>query len=220
MTKFSRRCSMATALIAVAFASVAFASTAAQAATAVFVTPSTPTASQATSLSTQGDNAGFQLFLGQTLALRFNDPVVALAGERTSVFTLAEANAASDASIDVIVRAGLFNNGAPIIVGERSVQAGAALNLVGPVLSACRALGGCDYLEFILGNARNGANSATIDYVSVGGEVVQVAGPDPITGVASPTPEPQVWVLMILGFAAVAWRMKALRPQLAQPLAA
>lgn len=197
-----------TATIAGALAHAALALAPAQAATAVFVTPANPSPGQVGALSTSGDGAGYQLFLGQTLSLLFSDPIVAVAGPRTSVFTIAP----PAGRIDVIVRAGLFNSGAPIILGQRSVRAGGSVDLVGAVRATCTLFGGCDYLEFLLGGERNGANSATIDYVSVGGELVQVSGPDPVSDVPSPTPEPQIWVLMILGFAAIAWRLKSQRP--------
>ena len=47
-----------------------------------------------------------------------------------------------------------------------------------------------------------GAPGAVVDYVSVNGEPTEVI---------EPTPEPAVWAMMMLGFAGVAWRMKAAR---------
>ena len=170
----------------------------AHAATATYVIPSDIAEPELNALSTQGDNAGLLLGLGDTLAIVLDDLVGDVSGGNISVFTIAPDTGASRATI----RIGRYNNGAPQFAISRNVRAGNTRNFTNLFNRGCGLLGGCDYIEIITNRTRRGADGTRIDYVTVDGDVVQVA---------SPTPEPSVWALMILGFAGVAMRLKALR---------
>ena len=170
----------------------------AEAATATYVAPANLDASSVTALSTSGDSAGASLGLGDTLALVFDSPFATAPGDNVSVFTLRPDVGAARFRI----RFGVFNNGAPTFVFSRNRRAGARLSVNNLFQRGCSAFGGCDYIEITLTRTRRGATGAEVDYVSVDGEVTEVA---------SPTPGPGAWAMMIVSFAGTGWRLKALR---------
>jgi hypothetical protein len=116
------------------------------------------------------------------------------------VFTLPPASGNARARILI----GAYNGGSPIFLRGRNVTAGNSRTITANngLVNGCRLLGGCDYVEIITTRTRRGAAGVEVDYVVVDGEVVEVA---------SPTPEPTTWALMIIAFAGVAWRLKAMR---------
>lgn len=189
----------------VAFCSVVGFTSTAQAETATYLEPDFISDDDLNSLSTAGDNAGYLLALGETLALRFNEPLTLNVGDRISVFSLPPDSGVSRAQI----RFGSYNNGSPIILAARNFRGGntRSINISGGLLSGCQILGGCDYIEIITTRTRRGAAGVEIDHVTVDGRVVDVA---------APTPEPQTWALMIIAFAGVAARLKQARPNLMQ----
>lgn len=176
----------------------------AHAATATYVIPSIIGEPDLSELSTQGDGEGFLLGLGDTLGIVLDDAVGVSSGGNISVFTLAPDSGAARATI----RIGNYNNGAPQFAISGNVRAGNTRSFTNLFNRGCGILGGCNYIEIITNRTRRGADGVDVDYVTVDGELVQVA---------SPTPEPSVWTLMILGFAAVALRLKALRRNGATP---
>ena len=181
----------------------------ARAETATFIEPDVMSERDRLALSTRGDNSGFLLGLGQSLALVFDTPLSLERGDRISVFSLRPQTGGARAQI----RFGAYNNGSPIILASRNFNAGQNRNIRvnNGLLSGCQLLGGCDYIEIITTRVRGGASGAEIDYVLVDGEVVQVA---------SPSPEPKTWAMMIIAFAACAARLKSLRRARPKPRAA
>ncbi len=173
---------------------------AAHAVTATFTDPAAMTDDDRVALSTSGDGEGFLIGLNQTLGLLFDAPILTNAGDSLTVFTLPPASGVARARILI----GAYNNGAPIFVRGRNVIAGGSrtINANASLRNGCRLLGGCDYIAIITTRTRRGAAGVEVDYVVVDGEVVEVA---------SPTPEPTTWALMIVAFAGVAARMKTLR---------
>ena len=72
------------------------------------------------------------------------------------------------------------------------------LNLTG-FANSCSVAGGCTYLSFTAGPRGNGY---VVDALGVNGQILTPGQ------VAAPTPEPGTWGLILLGFAAIAWRLK------------
>lgn len=165
---------------------------------ATYVVPATMSPADQTALSTSGDNAGFLIGLNQTLGIVLDQPVGATPGGRVSVFTLAPLVGNARA----VIRIGSYNGGSPIIATSRNVRAGQNRNINNLFRRGCGILGGCDYIEIITNRTRRGAAGVEVDYIEVDGEIITVT---------SPTPEPSTWALMILGFAAVALRLKQTR---------
>lgn len=160
---------------------------------------STPYPSGAmTALSTSGDNAGQFVSLGEWISLLFSQPFGVSKTDTISIFTLAPPT--GDARLTISF--GAYNGGSPTFVETKTVNAGGVLTLNNLFQKGCSALGGCDFILIQTTRARNGATGATVDYVSVNGETTEVA---------APSPEPSTWAMMILGFAGVAWRLKAQR---------
>jgi hypothetical protein len=170
----------------------------AKAATATYVIPASISSPELAALSTQGDGAGFLIKFQQTLGIVLDQPVGVSNGGNITVFTLQPDLGRARATI----RIGTYNNGSPQFVGSRNINAGRSRSVGNLFRRGCGVLGGCDYIEIITTRIRRGENGVNIDYITVDGEVVQVA---------SPTPEPGAWALMIIGFAAVSMRLKALR---------
>ncbi len=168
------------------------------AATATFVTPTSMTATDQTALSAQGDSAGFLVGRNQTLGILLDTAIGVTSGGSVSVFTLSPELGRAHARI----RVGNYNGGSPVFATSRNVRAGRNRTFNNVFHRGCGLLGGCDYIEIITNRTRRGAAGVEVDYVVVDGEVVMVTGP---------TPEPSTWVLMIIGFVAVAWRLKHLR---------
>ncbi|MEL6359508.1 MAG: PEP-CTERM sorting domain-containing protein [Pseudomonadota bacterium] len=172
--------------------------TPAAAATAVYTSPSTLTDAEVTALSTQGDGTGPVLAEGQTLGLLFDNP---FATERGELFILQTLNAGGFARAQI--RIGVYNNGAPTFIFTRNnFQDGRRLRIRNLYQRGCSAFGGCDYIEIITTETRGDVEGFSVDYVNVDGQIADVA---------APTPEPSTWALMIAAFAAVAWRLKAMR---------
>lgn len=184
--------------LAVAMTAAMAALSPAQAGTAIF-DASTPYApGPMTALSTAGDNAGQFVGLGQWMSLWFAQPFGVSKTDTVSIFTLAPPTGTATLSISF----GRFNNGRPIFADTKNVNAGNTLTVGNLFKKGCSALGGCDFI-FITGTkAKGGATGATVDYVSVNGAP---------TDVTAPTPEPSVWAMMLIGFAGIAWRLKARR---------
>ncbi|NWG70789.1 MAG: PEP-CTERM sorting domain-containing protein [Parvularculaceae bacterium] len=172
----------------------------AQARTAVYVQPAFVPPAPLSALSTRGDNDGYLVPLNQTLALVFSQPFgKVLNGDRITIYTLAPLTGDARA----IISFGLWNNGSPTIFRTQSVNAGNSLRVSNLFQHGCSLFQGCDYISITTDRARRGAEGAEIDYIDINGEVVDVVAP--------PAPEPAAWALMTLGFAGVAWRLKAQR---------
>lgn len=178
----------------------------ARAETATFSEPAAMSDADRTALSTQGDNSGYLLALGERLGLVFNAPLQLNQGDRISVFSLPPQTGNARAQI----RFGSYNDGSPIILASRNFRAGATGNIrvSNGLLSGCQLLGGCDYIEIITTRTRRGAGGVEIDYITVDGQVVEVA---------SPSPEPTTWALMIVAFAGIAARLKVVRNERTRP---
>lgn len=194
ITRYSRLFAIA------ATAAVAFAVSPAQAATATFDSSMPYSPGPMTALSTPGDGLGQLVPLGEWISLLFTQPFGVSRSDTVSIFTLAPP--VGDARLTISF--GSWNNGSPVFVDTKSVNAGNTLTVSNLFQRGCSALGGCDFIFITTTRQRNGATGATVDYVSVNGEP---------TDVAAPTPEPSVWVMMIMGFGGVAWRLKAVRRQ-------
>ena len=168
----------------------------ATAATATFLSPSQISETEVSALSTSGDNSGFFLSESSVLTIVLDTPFATTrADNNISIFTLAPPSGTAL----VTVSFGSFNNGSPQIVRSRQVQAGSSVDVGNLFQRGCGVLGGCDYIEIVTTRTRRGAEGATIDYIEVNGEVVEVS---------APTPEPATWLLMIIAFSFVAARAK------------
>lgn len=170
----------------------------AKAATATFDSSLPYTAGPMTALSTAGDGAGELVPLGEWISLLFAQPFGVSKSDTISIFTLAPP--IGDARLTISF--GSYNNGSPIFVDTKIVNAGSVLTTNNLFQRGCSALGGCDFIYITTSRQRNGATGATVDYVSVNGAP---------TDVTAPTPEPSIWAMMILGFAGIAWRLKSQR---------
>lgn len=166
--------------------------------TATFTSSSPYDQAALTSFSTAGDGAGPLLTLDNWIALVFDQPFGTERGDTVSIFTLPPP--AGDARLTVSF--GSLIAGLPVIIETRSFNAGNTLTIGNLFQQGCFALGGCNYIFIETTRQRRGAPGATVDYVSVNGEPTEVV---------EPTPEPAVWAMMMMGFAGVAWRMKAER---------
>ena len=170
----------------------------AAASTATFITPTNVDGATTTALSTSGDNAGFLVGLNQTLSIRLDNPIGATASTSVSIFTLPPDSGNARATISF----GSYNNGSPIIVLSRNVNAGSSSNINNLFQRGCGLLGGCDFIEIITNRTRRGAEGVEVDYIVVDGVVVQLT---------SPAPEPSIWAMLILAFAGCALRLKQIR---------
>ncbi len=148
--------------------------------------------------STAGDGAGALLTLDNWIALLFETPFGTARSDTVSIFTLPPP--VGDARLTVSF--GRIVGGLPVFVDTRSFNAGNTLTVNNLFQRGCFALGGCNYVFIETTRQRRGAPGAVIDYVSVNGEPTEVI---------EPTPEPAVWAMMMMGFAGIAWRMKAAR---------
>lgn len=174
------------------------ASSCAQAATATFVAPRDITDAEANALSTTGDNDGYLIELNSIFGIVFDQPISGSGGDNISIFTLAPSTGTARATI----RFGIYNGGSPQFVSSRNIQAGNSVNVSNLFQRGCGILGGCDYIEILTTRTNRDAEGVEVDYIDVNGEVVTIT---------SPAPEPDIWLLMISGFALVAWRLKKLR---------
>lgn len=178
---------------------VLFAANSSAAARTAIITSSTPLApGEVAAFSTPGDSAGAFVSLNNWIALLFSAPFATSRTDTISIFTLPPTTGRARFTI----RFGVYNSGNPIFVASRSLRAGRSLNTGNLFQRGCSAFGGCDYIYIETTRTRRGASGAEIDYVSVNGQ--------PTTATA-PSPEPSQWALMIMGFLAVAMRLKQAR---------
>ena len=151
------------------------------------------------------DNQGVIVPVGATVGLVFDETFAAGAGDSITVFRTLTTLANATFSF------GVYNGGAPTIVHSvTGVLFGASFNRGGAgALSGCSAFGGCDYLEITTNAAFFGAPGFGLDAVSFNNAA---ATPAFLTGafnpVAAASPEPSVWLMMIMAFAIVGWRLK------------
>ncbi len=201
--QYTNNANICIALILAVLACAFAAATPARAETATFSEPAVVDERDRAALSTQGDNAGYLLGLGDTIGIVFDTPLDLSRGDRISIFSLPPQTGAARAQI----RFGSYNNGSPIILATRNFRAGNTRNLriSGGLLSGCQLLGGCDYIEIVTTRTRGGAAGVEIDYILVDGRLVEVT---------TAQPEPQTWALMIIAFLLVAARLKSRRAQL------
>ncbi|MBT8472315.1 MAG: hypothetical protein HKN14_06565 [Marinicaulis sp.] len=171
------------------------------AATASYVSPASMTEAERIALGTSGDSAGYLIPLDSTLELVFDDPFATSSGENVTIFSLPPP---PRGFARAWVSFGVYNDGSPTIVRRRNMRAGSPLSISSLFDDGCSVFGGCDFISITTHRARRGAPGVEVDYVTVDGEVVEVT---------SPTPEPQTWALMILGFVATAMRLKHVRKQ-------
>lgn len=191
---------------ALAVACALLAPSAASAATATFVSSTTPGANDLTTLSTAGDNDGPLVTLGEWIGLVFSQPFGVSKTDSVSIFTLAPPAGTARLTISF----GVWNGGSPIFIESKIVNAGGSLSTANLFQKGCSAFGGCDFIQITTTRQRNGAPGAYIDYVDINGQT---------TTVTAPTPEPAAWMLMILGFFAIAARLKSLRAGRVNPAA-
>lgn len=196
--RLKRNSRLPAAFAALAACGFAFIATPAAAATATFDSSQPFTPGPMTALSTAGDGAGELVGLNQWISLLFDQPFGVRRSDTVSIFTLPPL--VGDARLTISF--GRYNGGSPTFVDTRTVNAGNRLTINNLFQRGCSALGGCDFILITTTRARNGAPGATVDYVSVNGEIIEVT---------APTPEPKTWAMMIIGFAAIAWRLKAQR---------
>ncbi len=199
----AKRCIPKVFFAAVAWSAVAWSAVApAHAATATYVAPASISNGEINSLSTAGDGAGFFLGLGQTLALVFDAPFATTRNSNVSIFTLPPAGGLALFEY----RFGVYRSGDPDFIQGRNLRlAGFGGDVNNLFQRGCRAFGGCNYVEITLIAGTPGVAGAEVDYVAVDGEVTEVT---------SPTPEPSVWALAIVGFGLTGWRMKMIRRRL------
>lgn len=185
-------------IVAAAVAGAAFAG-AAEARTATFLEPGRLTPGEIAAVSTAGDRAGVLIGLEQTFALLFDQPFGNVRNaDSITIFTLAPR--AGDAR--AVISFGVYNNGSPIILRSQNVNAGNSFRISNLFQAGCVLFGGCDFISITTDRARRGAEGVVVDYIDVNGEVTEVV---------APAPEPAAWALLILGFAGLAWRLKAAR---------
>lgn len=151
---------------------------------------------------------------GTPLGLTFANPIQtsAITGERITLnFTTVSAS-----TTYVFVRLGNFSGGVftnanasgpPFLPGFPTNNLYAQVTGTGPLTllldrfaTSCAAIGGCNAL--IVGNSGFSAAGSSFR----------------ISTLTASTPEPAAWALMMLGFGAVAWRMKAARRGAGAPL--
>ncbi len=184
---------------AIAFAAIALLFAApARAATATYDSSMPYTPGPMTALSTPGDGQGQLVPLGEWFSLLFTQPFGVKKSDTVSIFTLAPS--VGDAQLTISF--GYFNGVRPVFVDSKTVNAGNTLTVNNLFQRGCSAFGGCNFIYITTTRQRKGANGATVDYVSINGEPTEVT---------APTPEPSTWAMMILGFGAIAWRMKKMR---------
>ncbi len=100
------------------------------------------------------------------------------------------------------IEVGVFQNGVSSVLASTTFFSGQqiiASNLFG---NQCDNFGGCNFLRIVTLFDVPQDEGVRVDYITIDGQVVHVS---------APAPEPEVWVLMILGFWAVAFRLKQVR---------
>lgn len=151
---------------------------------------------------------------GQTIGLNYGASINNVFGSRL-FFTF---TAVSPATTYLWVRLGNWNGSAftnAFAAGQLAPDGSATTNvyaqvtgagvvtvLLNPFFTSCQSIGGCNALVF--GNSTH----------SSGGSFFR------ISTLVGATPEPSAWAMMMLGFAAIAMRMKALRRPKRRSLAA
>lgn len=142
---------------------------------------------------------------GQTIGLNYSAPISVVAGSRL-FFNFTQV---SNNTTYVWVRLGNWNGTtftSAVAAGQLAPNGAATANIYAqvtaaglvtiftdPFLASCQAIGGCNALVF--GNST----------FSAAGSFFR------ISSLVAATPEPSTWAMMMLGFAGVAMRMKALR---------
>ncbi len=176
---------------------------AAYAESAVFLPPNSLSQTEITAISSSGDNAGATISQSQSLQLLFDQPFATSRADNVSIFTLPPVG--GGLAIGEI-RVGIAGENGVQFVGRRFFLTGSNVSLNGFIENRCARLGGCNFIEILTRGTTPTAQGVQVDYIQINGEVVSVA---------APTPEPQIWALMILGFVSIAWRSKKLRRQAA-----
>ena len=182
----------------------------AHAATAVFATP---TNGNPGSLAGTADGTGVLVAPGQTVGLLLSSPFGLLNGftplnNNVSIFTLSDIGSALGQ-----ISFGRYNDGNPTVFHTQNFSTGTNgteidfgfLSWVG-----CGVSGGCDYIRITALDAYNGSAGIVFDAVEFSGVALSS-----VTGAA---PEPAVWMLMIMGFAFIAGRMKQTRSHHIKPV--
>lgn len=171
----------------------------AEAATATFTTDQT----NPDSISGTPDGAGVAVAPGDTVGLIFDTPFGVDVGDSVTIFrTLFPFTTAT-------IGVGTYDNGVTTIFGTANIGAfGFITPLTGLAAAGCGAVGGCNFLQF----TTTGGQPFVLDAIAFQNGATPtefLAGAsNPIAGAA---PEPKIWMMMILAFAAVAWRLKAQR---------
>lgn len=142
---------------------------------------------------------------GQTIGLNFGGAVGAVAGARlflnftqvsnnTTYLWVRLGNWNGTAFVNAAAAGQVAPNGtATGNVYAQVSSAGLLTVFLDPFLGSCQAIGGCNALVF--GNSTFSANGSFFR----------------ISSIVAATPEPSAWAMMMLGFAAIAMRLKALR---------
>ncbi len=141
----------------------------------------------------------------QTIGLNYAAPVAAVAGSRL-FFNITQV---SNNTTYIWVRLGNWNGATftnAFAAGQTAPGGGATVNVyaqvtatglvtvfLDPFLGSCQAIGGCNALVF--GNSTFSAFGSSYR----------------LSSLVSATPEPSAWALMLIGFAGIAARMKAVR---------
>ena len=171
----------------------------ASARTASFVSPATLSGAELAAVSTRGDSRGLTVGLGQSFSIVFDQPIGLIKNaDNVSIFTLAPPVGSARAVISI----GRYNSGSPIILRTQNLNSGNTFSIGNLFQIGCAQIGGCNFVSITTDRTQRGAAGVVVDYIVVNGEV---------TDVTSPTPEPRTWALMIIGFIAVAARLKRRR---------
>jgi hypothetical protein len=187
------------ALAAVAAASALLAASPAGARTAVYLAPPALAPAELSAASASGDGLGLTIGLNETLAILFSQPLGLVQNSDTiTIFTLPPPSGDARGTISI----GAYNGGAPIIVRTRNINSGNSISIGNLFQLGCAQIGGCDFVAITTDRARRGASGVVLDYIDVNGEVTEIT---------APAPEPRAWALMILGFVALAARLKLRR---------
>jgi len=171
----------------------------ARAATATFVNPGNYTGADASALS---GNDGSTYNVPRSAALELVTDVgfaTSAPNDSLSIFTaLPSPFGLALGRVEI----GVFQNGASTVLGSTTFFSGQqiiASNLAG---NQCDGFGGCNFLRVSTLFDVPQDTGVRVDFLTINGEALTIA---------APAPEPEVWVLMILGFWAVALRLKQVR---------
>ena len=185
------------------FFSAASLSMPAMAATASFTTS---VAGDPSAVAGIANDQGVLVAPGSTVGLLLSEPF-AITRDIGNDITIFATSSVGGANVDI--RFGRFNGGAPTFVHSQTFNASQFTNSVNFAFLAdvgCSNLGGCDFIEFSGSGAFNGSQGVILDAVTFANV--------PLASVTAGTPEPQIWLLMILAFGLIGWRMKNIRQSL------